>query len=40
VEAEYQLSGSLAGKLVGTHDLFIEEMDVDEEEVKQSASTG
>lgn len=34
VEAEYQLSGSLAGKLVGTHDLFIEEMDVDEEEVK------
>jgi len=35
VEAEYQLSGSLAGKLVGTHDLFIEEMDVDEEEVKQ-----
>jgi len=35
VEAEYQLSGSLAGKLVGTFDLFIEEMDIDEEEVKQ-----
>ncbi len=35
VEAEYQLSGSLAGKLVGTYDLFIEEMDIDETEVKE-----
>ena len=35
VEAEYQLSGSLANKLVGTYDLFIEEMDIDETEVKE-----
>jgi len=35
VEAEYQLSGSLAGKLVGTFDLFIEEMDIDDSAVKQ-----
>lgn len=30
VEAEYSLSGSLAGKLVAVFDVFIEEMDVDE----------
>ncbi len=35
VEAEYQLSGSLAGRLVSTFDLFIEEMDIDEGEVKE-----
>jgi hypothetical protein len=35
VEAEYQLSGSLAGRLVSTFDLFIEEMDIDESEVKE-----
>lgn len=35
VEAEYQLSGSLAGKLVGTFDLYVEEMDIDEGEIKQ-----
>ncbi|MDD4309615.1 MAG: hypothetical protein PHO32_04485 [Candidatus Cloacimonetes bacterium] len=35
VEAEYQLSGSLAGRLVSTFDLFIEEMDIDETEVKE-----
>lgn len=35
VEAEYQLSSSLAGKLVSTFDLFIEEMDIAENEVKE-----
>jgi hypothetical protein len=35
VEAEYQLSGSLAGRLVGTFDLFIEEMDIDDAQVKE-----
>ena len=35
VETEYQLSGSLAGKLISTFDLFIEEMDIDENEVKE-----
>lgn len=35
VEAEYQLSGSLAGRLVSTFDLFIEEMDIDETEIKE-----
>ncbi len=35
VEAEYQLSSSLAGKLVTTFDLFIEEMDIAENEVKE-----
>ncbi|GAB1468858.1 hypothetical protein MASR2M64_16180 [Candidatus Cloacimonadota bacterium] len=35
VEAEYQLSSSLAGRLVSTFDLFIEEMDIDEGEVKE-----
>lgn len=35
VEAEYQLSGSLAGKLVSTFDLFIEDMDIDEMSVKE-----
>jgi len=35
VEAEYQLSSSLAGKLVSTFDLFIEEMDIAETEVKE-----
>ncbi len=34
VEAEYSLSGSLAGKLVQVFDVFIEEMDVDEATVK------
>lgn len=34
VEAEYKMSGSLAGKLVQSFDLFIEEMDVDEATVK------
>ena len=34
VEAEYQLSGTLAGKLAQTFELFIEEMDIDEESVK------
>jgi hypothetical protein len=34
VEAEYQLSGSLAAKLAVTFDLYIEEMDVDEVSVK------
>ena len=32
---EYQLSGTLAGKLMSTFDLFIEEMDIDETEVKE-----
>lgn len=27
---EYQLSGTLAGKLMSIFDLFIEEMDIDE----------
>lgn len=35
VEAEYQLSGSLAGKLASTFDLFIEDMDIDEMSVKE-----
>lgn len=35
VEAEYQLSGSLAGRLVSTFDLFVEEMDIDETEIKE-----
>ena len=35
VEMEYQLSGTLAGKLMSTFDLFIEEMDIDETEVKE-----
>jgi hypothetical protein len=35
VEAEYQLSGSLAGKLAQTFDLYIEEMDIDEISVKE-----
>ncbi|MDY0152020.1 MAG: hypothetical protein RBS43_07075 [Candidatus Cloacimonas sp.] len=35
VEAEYQLSGSLAGRLVSTFDLFIEEMDIAETDVKE-----
>ena len=35
VEAEYQFSGSLAGKLASTFDLYIEEMDLDEESVKE-----
>ena len=35
VEAEYQLSSSLAGKLVKTYDLFIEEMDIDDNLVKE-----
>lgn len=35
VEMEYQFSGTLAGKLVSTFDLFIEEMDIDEKEVKE-----
>jgi hypothetical protein len=35
VETEYKMSGSLAGKLVQTFDLFIEEMDVDEGTVKE-----
>ncbi len=34
VEAEYQMSGSLAGKLVQVFDTFVEEMDVDEATVK------
>ena len=34
VEAEYQLSGTLAGKLAQTFELYIEEMDIDEESVK------
>lgn len=35
VEAEYQLSGSLAGKLAQTFELFIEEMDMDDVSVKE-----
>ncbi|MDD4276607.1 MAG: hypothetical protein PHT37_01790, partial [Candidatus Cloacimonetes bacterium] len=35
VEAEYQLSGSLASKLAVTYDLYIEEMDVDESSMKE-----
>lgn len=35
VEAEYQLSGTLAGKLSQTYELFIEEMDIDEISVKE-----
>lgn len=35
VEAEYQLSGSLAGKLAQTFDLYVEEMDIDEISVKE-----
>lgn len=34
VEAEYQMSSSLAGKLVQVFDVFIEEMDVDEGTIK------
>jgi len=35
VETEYQLSGTMAGKLMSIFDLFIEEMDIDEGEVKE-----
>jgi len=35
VEAEYQFSGTLAAKLAGTFDLYIEEMDLDEVSVKE-----
>jgi len=35
VEAEYQLSGSLAGKLAQTFELFVEEMDIDDTSVKE-----
>lgn len=35
VEAEYQLSGTLAAKLAMTFDLFVEEMDIDESSVKE-----
>ncbi|MCB5271845.1 MAG: hypothetical protein LHW56_08380 [Candidatus Cloacimonetes bacterium] len=35
VEAEYQLSGSLASKLAVTYDLYIVEMDVDESSMKE-----
>lgn len=35
IEAEYNLSGSMAGKLVQTYDLYIEEMDMDETTVKE-----
>lgn len=35
VEAEYQLSGTLAGKLSQTFELYIEEMDIDEVSVKE-----
>jgi len=35
VEGEYKLSGTLAGKLVSSFDLFIEEMDVDEGTLKE-----
>ncbi|MCD8479208.1 MAG: hypothetical protein LRZ88_02585 [Candidatus Cloacimonetes bacterium] len=35
VEAEYQLSGTLAGKLAQTFELFIEEMDIDDVSVKE-----
>lgn len=35
VEAEYQLSGSLAGKLAQTFELFVEEMDIDDVSVKE-----
>lgn len=34
VEAEFQLSGTLAGKLAATFDLYIDDMDIDEESVK------
>ena len=34
VEAEYQMASSVAGKLVATFDLFIEELDVAEEDMK------
>lgn len=35
VEAEYQLSGSLAGKLAQTFELYVEEMDLDDVSVKE-----
>lgn len=35
VEAEYQLSGSLAGKLAQTFELFVEELDIDDVSVKE-----
>jgi len=35
IETEYRLSGSLAGKMVQTFDLFVEEMDVDEGTMKE-----
>ncbi|HOR02884.1 MAG TPA: hypothetical protein PLL58_03035 [Candidatus Syntrophosphaera sp.] len=35
VEAEYSLSGSLAGKLAAVFDVFIDEMDVDEGTIRE-----
>jgi hypothetical protein len=35
VEAEYQLSGTLAGKLAQTFELFVEELDIDDVSVKE-----
>lgn len=35
VEAEYQLSATLANKLAGTFDLYIEDMDLDEMSIKE-----
>ena len=35
VEAEYQLSATLANKLAGTFDLYVEDMDLDEMSIKE-----
>ena len=35
VENEFNLSGSLAGKVIGAYDVFIKKLDVDETSVKQ-----
>lgn len=35
IETEYKMSGTLAGKLVQSFDLFVEEMDVDEQTIKE-----
>lgn len=35
VEAEYQLSATLANRLAGTFDLYIEDMDLDEMSIKE-----
>ncbi len=35
IETEYAMAGSFAGKLIGIHDLFIQELDISENSLKQ-----